>query len=54
MNDCCKDQTNLSEPQPYVAGKPELLVRTCQVCGGRHFELEADALNMAAEGEPLA
>lgn len=43
---CCQQPENLIvQPSP----KPELVVRQCQVCGLRHFELTVDPGRFAVE-----
>jgi hypothetical protein len=43
MPPCCADAANLSEPVVEEA-REGLTVRTCAVCGRRHFELAVDPL----------
>lgn len=53
MKPCCQVAENLSEPQTPNPDKPELTVRVCK-CGARHFELDADALELNLTGESLS
>lgn len=36
---CCAAATNL---MAFPSGQPDLILRVCQVCGRRHFELTVD------------
>lgn len=47
MNPCCENPENRSEP---VEVKKDLVVRTCLVCGRRHFELTVDPLVLNLRG----
>lgn len=38
MNECCKDE-NLA----IAEERESVVVRVCQVCGAKHYELEVDA-----------
>lgn len=46
MKPCCLDQSNLSSTNP----SPDLLIKTCQVCGARHFELTLDPGQLGTVG----
>jgi hypothetical protein len=52
MKECCKVPENLSESVAPNPEKPELTVREC-VCGAKHYELDADALQMGVFGADL-
>lgn len=43
------DPTNLSEPKIVNPEKPELTVCECK-CGAKHYELDADALELGVFG----
>ena len=49
MNECCKTEENLEVHKP----KPDLTVRTCQVCGCRHIELEVDQAVFSFKGADI-
>jgi len=51
MKECC--EKNLGEPETPNPEKPDLTVRTCQVCGARHFLLTVDPLEMGIVGSEL-
>jgi hypothetical protein len=38
VNACCKTAENLAVTEQ----RPDLTVKTCQVCGSRHFRLTVD------------
>lgn len=42
---CCTDPQNLRATTP----RPDLTVRTCIVCGARHFELTVDPGHLGVE-----
>lgn len=52
MKPCCEVPGNLSEPTVPNPEKPELIVREC-VCGAKHYELDADALELGIFGADL-
>lgn len=43
-NECCRDDANLVA-EPY-GDDPALTLRRCQVCGCRHFELDAETARL--------
>lgn len=49
IKDCCKEESNLESTQVTE----DLIVRTCQVCGCRHFEFEVDTAVLGAMGASL-
>lgn len=52
MNECCQADTNLAPPE-QVDDHDGLVVRVCQVCGARHFELTVDPVDVFGEGAAL-
>ena len=53
MKPCCEDQANRSEPETPNLEKPELTMTTCRVCGGKHYELDADQIHLLTEAPGL-
>lgn len=49
IKDCCKIEANLVSTQI----NEELLVKVCQVCGCRHFEVTLDKGSLGAVGSTL-
>jgi hypothetical protein len=47
--ECCKQSANLTAEQR----RPDLVVRTCNVCGRRHFELTANPGVIGVRGAGL-
>ena len=50
MNECCRDEKNLSET---VQERKDLVYRRCGVCGCRHFELTVDPGELGVQGKEL-
>jgi hypothetical protein len=48
---CCKG--NLGPTETPNPSKPDLTVRTCQVCGARHYLLAVDPLELNLTGADL-
>lgn len=48
LKPCCANLENRGDPQP--TNKQELTFTVCQVCGGRHFELNLDPIVVVPEG----
>jgi len=44
IKSCCQDTANLSSPSP--TGAPSEVMRVCQVCGCRHFEVTIDRMSV--------
>lgn len=44
--DCCLEDANLEEQD---SERDDLVVRVCQVCGRRHFELNVDPFEVGVE-----
>jgi hypothetical protein len=46
---CCEKEENLESKQD----RPDLVIKTCKVCGCRHFELSVDPIRMGIKGASL-
>jgi hypothetical protein len=53
MESCCEDERNLGEPE-QVEEREDLVVRVCQVCGRRHFEMTVDPVKVGVHVASLA
>lgn len=47
MNDCCQVEANLGAPERL---SDDLSVKTCSVCGAKHYELELETADLVSEG----
>jgi hypothetical protein len=43
MKPCCEDLENRFTPARENAGRKDLTITMCSVCGCKHYELEVDA-----------
>lgn len=46
MKPCCADPANLVAAYE----RPDLIVKTCTICGCRHFELTVDPIPLGVKG----
>lgn len=46
LRECCQDDGNLAAPEQLDEG---LVVRVCQECGAKHYELDGDLFDLVSE-----
>lgn len=50
LKDCCKVEANLAATE---SPRPDLTIKTCGVCGCRHFEMTAEKGVIGIKGVTL-